>query len=313
MGVNLRPIIVKNSIDMENLKNRIITIDASNIIHQFLSTIRQPNGTPLTDSEGNITSHLVGLFYRTLRLLKDFSIKPVYVFDGEMPDVKFDIVEKRKIRREKAAEKWIEMKKKKSNEEAFREAVKSAVISPQMIQDSKKLLSLLGLPTVQALGEAEAQCAYMTKNAKIFAMNSRDYDSLLFGAKILLRYLTISSKTNVEIIKLDEFLKHHKITHEQLVDIGILIGTDYNDGIFGVGPKTSLKLIKQYERIENIPTKYLDALDENFLEIRNLFLNPVVTDEYSLRFSEPDKSGLINFLCEEGGFPKERVVNNLEK
>lgn len=313
MGVDLKPIMVKDSIRLEELGNRVITIDASNILHQFISTIRSTDGSPMTDSSGNITSHLIGLFYRTLKLRRDFSLKPVYVFDGEMPDIKTKEIEKRADRRRKASEKWREAREEGETEEAFKLAVKAGVLTEEMTQDAKTLLSYMGVPHVQAPGEAEAQCAYMTRDESVFAMNSRDYDSLLFGAVKLLRYLTISNKEDIEIISLQAFLDHHGITLEQLVDMGILIGTDYNEGVYGVGPKTSLKLIKEHGKIEDIPEKYLEKLDENYVEVRKLFQEPPITEGYSLEFGEPDKDKIVNFLCGKRDFPKKRVINNLEK
>jgi flap endonuclease-1 len=313
MGVDLKSIMVKDSIQLDELGNQVITIDASNILHQFLSTIRQPDGSPMTDSKGNITSHLIGLFYRTLKLRRVFSVKPVYVFDGDMPNFKTEEVEKRVKRRRIAEKKWEKAKDEGKKEEAFRQAVRAGVLSDQMIIDAKTLLKHMGVPYVQAPGEAEAQCAYMTRDESVFAMNSRDYDSLLFGAQKLLRYLTLSNKENIEIIDLKDFLNHHNISLHQLVDVGILIGTDYNEGIYGVGPKTSLKLIKKYGRIEDIPEKYREKLSEDYIEIRKLFHEPQINEHYDLKFSEPDKRNLIEFLCGERGFPKKRVINNLEK
>ncbi len=316
VGVNLRPIVVKDSIDLEELEDRVITVDASNILHQFLSTIREPDGTPLTDSQGNITSHLVGLFYRTLKLKRDFSIMPVYVFDGEMPDMKTRVISERAERRRRAEKRWEEAREEGKTKEAFRAAVKTGVLTDVMIQDAKTVLEYMGVPYVQAPGEAESQCAFMTLDGSVFAMNSRDYDSLLFGARKLLRYLSISNKKDVEIIDLGKFLSHHGIGLEQLVDMGILMGTDYNEGIYGVGPKTALKLINEYGRIEDVPEKYLEKLnkmDEDYHRIRRYFLEPPVTSDYDLDLHEPDKEGLVNFLCEERGFPEQRVVDNLEK
>ncbi len=310
MGVDLRPLIVSDVIRLDELEGKIITVDASNILHQFLSTIRQPDGTPLTDSEGNVTSHLVGLFYRTVKLMK-LSIRPVYVFDGEMPDLKTSVVEERARKRREAEEKWEEARKGGRTGEAFREAVRSSYLDEQMIRDAKTLLGYLGLPTVQAPGEAEAQCAYMTRDHEVFAMNSRDYDSLLFGAQRLLRYLTVKNRENIEVIVLDRLLERHGLSFKQLVDMGILIGTDYNDGIYGVGPKTALKLIKKYGRIEDLPEKYLEELDDGYREVRDLFLYPPFTLDYDLVFHEPNKKDLVQFLCEERGFPRERVLNNL--
>jgi flap endonuclease-1 len=313
MGVDLKSIMVKDSIQLDELGNKVITIDASNILHQFLSTIRQSDGSPMTDSKGNITSHLIGLFYRTLKLRRDFSVKPVYVFDGEMPNFKTEEVEKRAKQRRIAEKKWEEAKEGGKKEEAFRQAVRAGVLSEQMIIDAKTLLRHMGVPYVQAPGEAEAQCAYMTRDESVLAMNSRDYDSLLFGAQRLLRYLTISNKENIELIDLEDFLNHHDISLHQLVDIGILIGTDYNEGIYGVGPKTSLKLIKKYGRIEDIPENYREKLDEDYVMIRKLFHEPPIAGNYRIEFNEPDKRNLVKFLCRERGFPKKRVINNLEK
>ena len=312
MGVDLRPIIVSDVIRLDELEGRIITVDASNILHQFLSTIRQPDGAPLTDSEGNVTSHLVGLFYRTLKLM-ELSIRPVYVFDGEMPDLKTGVVEERARKRREAEQRWEEAKRDGKTGEAFRQAVRRSYLDEQMIRDAKILLGHLGLPTVQAPGEAEAQCAYMTREDEVFAMNSRDYDSLLFGAQRLLRYLTIKNRENIEVIVLDRLLGRHGLSFEQLVDMGVLIGTDYNEGVFRVGPKTALKLIKKHGSIEDLPERYLEKLDDGYREVRDLFLDPPVTSDYHLAFSEPDKNELVRFLCEERGFPRERVLNNLYK
>lgn len=313
MGVDLKSILVKDTIKLDELKGKVITIDASNILHQFLSTIRKPDGTPLTDSQGNVTSHLIGLFYRTLKMMREFSVKPVYVFDGEMPDLKTDVVEERVERRREAKEKWSNAKQVGKDEKAFKEAVKTGFLDDQMIKDAKLLLNNMGLPTVQAPGEAEAQCAYMTHDEEIYAMNSRDYDSMLFGASKLLRYMTISKKDNIEIIDLDRFLNHHGISWAQLVDMGILIGTDYNEGVFRVGPKTALKLIKRHGSIEKIPEKYQKKLDENYTDVRKLFLDPPLIEDYSLEFKEINRTGVMQFLCEERDFPHERVLNNLEK
>lgn len=313
MGVDLKPILVSECIRLQELSNKIIVIDASNILHQFLGTIRKQDGTPLTDGEGNVTSHLVGLFYRTLKMMNEFKIKPVYVFDGEMPSLKTSVMEERAQRRREAERKWEKALESGDDEEAFKEAVRTSVLTESMIADAKKLLQLFGLPTIQAPGEAEAQCAYMTRDEQVYAMNSRDYDSLLFGAKRLLRYMTISNKDNIEIIELENFLHHHDISLDQLVDMGLLIGTDYNEGVFRVGPKTSLKLIKKYGRIDNLPEKYLDKLDENYLDVKRLFTNPFVDKEYSLRFEEIKKDQLTRFLCKERGFPLDRVTGNLEK
>jgi len=318
LGANLTPLVVKQRLELSDLGGRTLAVDANNELYQFLSLIRQGDGTPLSDGRGHVTSHLVGLMFRSTRLIHDYSIKPVFIFDGKPPSLKAEEIAKRREAREKASREWREALEAGDYAKAFSKAVASSRLSKPLVDDAKRLLSLLGLPWVQAPGEAEAQAAYMTKRGIVWAANSRDYDSLLFGAPRLVRYVTISGSEFLpskgyarplepELIDLEILLSHHGITREQLVDIAILIGTDFNRGVSGVGPKTALKLIKEWGGLDNAPREFAERLPRDYGEVRRLFRSPEVTDDYELSYSRPDEDGLYRFLCQERGFSRDRV------
>lgn len=327
MGVNLSDLVIRKPITLDALQGKVIAIDAYNALYQFLATIRQPDGTPLMDSRGNITSHLSGLLYRTINLLEK-GIKPVYVFDGKPPEMKdLEILKRMKIKKE--AEKKYEEALRRGDLEAARKYAQRALrLTEPMVRSAKTLLELMGIPYVQAPSEGEAQAAYMTRKGDAWATASQDYDSLLFGAPRLVRNLTISGRRKLpgkdvyveikpEIIDLEESLRTLGITREQLIDIAILLGTDYNpDGVKGVGPKRALRLIKTYKSLEKVLPIVNGEFPVDPLEIRKFFLNPSVTDNYVIEWKEPDKEGLMKFLCKEHDFSENRVekaIRRLEK
>ena len=318
MGVNLTPIILKQVVDLAALRGRFLAVDAFNVLHQFLALIRTGDGTPLMDEEGRVTSHLVGLAYRTTRLVADYRIKPVFVFDGSPPPLKTAEVEKRKASRMKAEEEYAAAVEAADYATAFSKAVMTGRLTADLIADSKRLLDLLGIPWVQAPGEGEAQAAYIVQRGDVWGVNSRDYDSLLFGAPRLVRYVTIhgeeylpskgrARRLEPEVIDLDDFLRHHGIAREKLVDLAIMVGTDFNDGIRGIGPKTALRLVKSHGRLEDMPEEVADKLPLNYDEIRRLYLEPEVTDEYGLEWGVLHEDELYTFLCDERSFSKQRV------
>ena len=227
-------------------------------------------------------------------------------------------LKKRQEARKKAYEEWRKLLAEGRYREAFSKAVVSGRLTTDMVNDAKVLLDLLGVPWVQAPSEGEAQAAYMAIKGDVWATASQDYDSLLYGTPRLVRYVTLTgfeylpSKRMVkklvpELIELEVLLEHLSLTREQLIDVAILVGTDYNEGVKGIGPKKALKLIKKYKKIENLPYKILSEVCSNYDEIRKIFLNPEVTDDYTIRLRKPDIDGLIEFLCDERGFSKRRV------
>jgi flap endonuclease-1 len=325
LGVNFKDIIPKTQVKLEDLAGKIIAIDAYNAIYQFLSIIRQPDGTPLKDSSGKITSHLSGLFYRTSNLV-EMGIKPIYVFDGIPPALKSAEIERRKQVKGEAVASYAKAAATGDTDRMRTFASMATSMKDYMRDDSKKLLDLMGLPWVQAPSEGEAQAAYMTKKGDADYCASQDYDSLLFGAPKLLRNVTISgtrkragTKTRVEVvpevIELSKTLGQCELTREQLIDVGILIGTDFNpDGIKGLGPKTALKLIKQYDTIENaIPHIKNPSFPVEPNCIRKIFLHPEVTDNYKVGWREPNEASLIDFMSRDKDFGEERIKKSLDR
>lgn len=321
MGVDLGDLFERKEIELSELKGKIIAIDAYNTLYQFLSIIRQRDGTPLIDSHGGITSHLSGFLYRTTNLV-EAGIKPVFVFDGVPPEFKNATIEERKSVRTEAMLKWEEARAA-GDEEAFKYAQASSHIKGNMVEDARKLLGLMGMPVITAPSEGEAQAAFMASNGDAYAVGSQDYDALLFGAPVVVRNLAATGKRKLpgkgiyvdvksEIIELENGLARLEITREQLVDIALLVGTDYNPGIKGIGPKKALKLIKKHGRIEGALAE-LGADIKHMAEIKNLFLVPDVTPDYELKWKKPGPSAVVEFLCKGHDFSEARVSKAMER
>jgi len=323
MGVNLKPLTLPEEISLDTLKGKTIAIDAYNVLHQFLSIIRQRDGTPLKDASGEVTSHLTGLLYRTANLVEK-GIKPIYVFDGKPHPLKMETLHGRKEVKDRAREDWERAKERGDMEEARKKAQQTSVLSKEMVEEAKKLLEGLGIPHVQAPGEGEAQASFMCMKGDADAVSSQDFDCLLFGASVLVRNVAITGKRKMpgrqkwvdvspERIVLQDVLSEHGITREQLVDIAILVGTDFNRGIKGIGPKTALKLVKKYGSIEEVREAEDIGGLENVYEVREIFLNPSVARDYSIKWRAVDEGKVVDFLCGEHQFGEERVRHAIEK
>ncbi|MEM1550702.1 MAG: flap endonuclease-1 [Candidatus Bathyarchaeia archaeon] len=325
MGVDLGDLVPKTTIDLNALRGKSVAIDAYNALYQFLAIIRQPDGTPLMDNSGRITSHLSGLFYRTCNLL-EVGIKPIYVFDGKPPALKEAEIKSRMKVKEEAIKKYEAALREGRIEDARKYAQMTSHLKDYMAEDAKRLLTLMGVPWVQAPSEGEAQAAHLVKRGDANYCASQDYDSLLFGAPYLLRNLTITGRrklprkdvyieVNPEIIELKKVLKELGITHEQLIEIGILVGTDYNpEGVKGIGARTALKLVKLYGSLERVlPTLKSAEFPVEPEKIKEIFLHPNVTDNYIIEWREPNIDGVVEFLCGERDFSEDRVRKALEE
>jgi flap endonuclease-1 len=322
MGVQLTGLVSAKEIEITELSGKKIGIDGYNAAYQFLSIIRQKlTGEFLRDSKGRITSHLSGLFYRTA-LLIELGLKPLYVWDGEPPKFKKKTVEERRERREEAKKKWEEALEK--GEEVMPYAQAAVTLTEEMVEESKKLLEYMGIPSIQAKSEGEAQLAFMTIKGDIWASASQDWDSLLFGSPRLVRNLSITGKRKLprkevyievkpEIIELQEVLSNLGITREQLIIVGMLVGTDYNPGIERVGPKTALKLVKEHKTLEKILENVEWKAEVDPEEIYEFFLNPPVTEKYKIEWRQPNREKILEFMVEEHDFSRERVEKVIEK
>lgn len=314
MGVDLGDLFDRKKIEITNLSGRWVAIDAFNTLYQFLSIIRQSDGTPLMDHTGKTTSHLSGILYRMTNLI-EAGAKVAFVFDGQPPPLKTQTLRERAEIKAKAGEMW--ERAKAEGLEGFKYAQASSNLSNEMLDDSKRLLEAMGIPIVQAPSEGEAQAAHMAIRGDVDMVGSQDYDALLFGAPQTVRNMAITGKRKLpgknfyidvqpEIISLEEELQRLKIDRKQLIEIGLMCGTDYNQGLKRVGPKTALKLIKEYGDLETV----LNARGENIdylEEIKKLFLQPQITDDYSINMKKPDIDEILTFLCDERDFSPERV------
>jgi flap endonuclease-1 len=324
MGIDLKPILTTCTIKSSDLSDKIIAVDAYNTIYQFLATIRGPTGESLTNNKGEITSHLSGLFYRNINFLTE-NIKLVYIFDGKPHSLKFKEIARRKELKQEAIEKYQEALEEGRLEDAKKYSQGTVILTDKIIEQSKIILKLLGIPVIQAPSEGEATASILTKDGMAYACASQDYDSLLFGAKRLIRNLTISGKRKIpnknkyvniepEIIHQSQILESTKLNLEQLVDVGILIGTDFNPGGFpGIGPKTALKLIKENGTLEKIGKIKDDLNDVPYQQIREIFLNPENIPLNNIEFNNPNYNEIIGFLCDTMDFSKERVESSLER
>jgi len=328
MGLNIREIIPRKEIEISDLKDKVVFVDAYNMLYQFLSTIRQPDGTPLMDNKKRVTSHLSGVFYRNVNLLSE-GIKLVYVFDGEPPKLKTGTHKIRLESRELAREKYEEAKQEEDIEGMKRYSSLLIKLDSEMIKESKELLEAMGLAVVQAPGEGEAEAAYLSRIKNSFGVVSQDYDSLLFGATRLIRNLGLAKKRKTvygwqeirpELIELHKVLNLLEINLDQLICLGILVGTDYNPkGVLGIGQKKALEIVKKYkqpilifksveEQIMSLPEK--DRFD--WQEIFELFHKPKVTNA-DFRFVKVDEKKIKQILVEKHDFSEERVKKQLEK
>jgi flap endonuclease-1 len=319
MGVDISSLLESSEVDLKTLKGRMLAIDAFNVIYQFLSNIREYDGSPLKDKHGKITSHLSGLFYRNISLLET-GVIPVYVFDGKPPALKDKTIKERIALKEKAEEEYRLSLAMGDYERAKSFASRTSRLTGEMISESKELLNSIGIAVIDAPSEGEAEASFLCRLGSVYSAVSQDYDSLLFGSPRLIRNLTISGKRRYgrtgrlidvkpEIIVNDEILRKLGITREQLIDMGILIGTDFNDGVKGIGPKKAYQLIKKNGSLKNISNIKI----ENYDEIRNIFLNPEVVDPGHIRIPELNEQKVIDILVTGHDFAQERVTSALNR
>ena len=324
MGLNLKELVVREKTTLEAFSSKVIAVDAYNAIYQFLASIRGPDGLQLSDSEGRITSHLSGLLYRNINFLS-LGIKPVYVFDGKPPSLKTAEIERRKQIKKDATVKYEKAIAEGNMEDARKFAQQTTSMKDGMVKESKQILTYFGIPYIDAPSEGEATAAYLTNTGHAYASASQDFDSILCGAKRLIRNFTNSGRRKLpnrntyveiepEIIETQKSLDSLGITREQLVDVVILIGTDFNpNGFDRIGPKTALKMIKQHSRLEDIPQIQEQLHEIDYEQIRKIFLEPIVADVDEIVFGNVDYEGMSNYLVKERSFSEDRIQSSLNR
>ncbi|HEX9341212.1 MAG TPA: flap endonuclease-1 [Thermoplasmata archaeon] len=324
MGVLLTPIVIRRPMTLGALRGRTVAVDGNLELYQFLSVMRTRDGQPLQDSHGRTTSHLNGLMFRTTRLLVDYDIHPVFVFDGPPPDLKREEIRRRREAREKSRQEYEAAVASGDSATAWSKAVMTSRLTRPMVEEARTLLTLLGVPWVQAPSEGEAQAAFFARRGDVWAAGSKDYDSLLFGAPRQVRFLAVGSTEFLpsrgrsrsvapEIIDLEETLRALGITREQLIDVAILVGTDFNEGVRGFGPKTAVKRMREWKALEAAPNEVKEGLPENLAAIRDFFSDPPVASNPIPYAGPPNPAGVLRFLCDERDFSRARVEQVLER
>ncbi|MFH0927453.1 MAG: flap endonuclease-1 [Candidatus Micrarchaeota archaeon] len=332
MGCDLADLTEPKEITFEQLANRTVAVDAYNTLYQFLSSIRQSDGTPLMDSKGRQTGHLSGLFYRSLKWI-DSGIKPVFVFDGKPPELKRKTLDERKRRKEEAQKKMQKALEAGDEESAKKYAQQTSKLTREMAENAKTLLKYLGIPYLQAPSEGEAEAADLVIRGLAYASASQDYDSLLFGATRLVRNLSTTGRRKVprqnryiqvepQMVELAQVLKTSGLNNYQLIWIAILSGTDFNSGVYGIGPKKALKLVhnaKSFEQaISRLPESAKAKMNEGEIEgleswqqIEEFFLKPPVSACSQIPKFEPDEQKAISFLVDEFDFSQDRIERTI--
>ncbi|MCW6160399.1 MAG: flap endonuclease-1 [Candidatus Micrarchaeales archaeon] len=326
MAVDLSKLVSKRKITLDELNNRTIAVDAWNILYQFLSIIRGPDGNPLRDIHGNVTSHLSGVFYRNIELISH-GISPIYVFDGIPSMLKQKTIEARMNRKRAAQEAYEKALAEGKLEEARMYAQGTVRMTKEIIESAKKLLEYMGIPFINAPSEGEAQASIMCKKGVVYAVASQDYDTMLFGAPLVVRNLNISGKRKLpkknvyvnvepEMLSFKDTTESLGLNQKQLIWIGILLGTDFNEGVKGVGPKTALKIVKGAKSIDDIKgyvkERYNTEFELDIREVESLFLNPEVKEVGeaelgTLMEALPNKEKIVKFMCDEHDFSRERI------
>ena len=323
MGCNLRDLADAENTTMEAMKGKKVGVDSFLLAFQFLTTIRDRSptgdGGPLRADNGKVVAHLMGFLSRASMMLSK-GIKPIFIFDGEHPELKRDEMDARRQRREQAEIEWKAALDAGDFATAQKMAQRCVKYTPEMVDESIEMLRLMGIPAFRAKAEGEAQAAVMAANGQLDVVATQDWDALLYGAPIVIRNLTSDGSKRMgrviraQRIELEQILADNDLTREQLIDLGIMIGTDFHPGIKGIGPKTGLKLIKKFGNIETICEEKGKEIPERIDEIRSIFRNHPVVDvpDEDLVQGDVDVDGLKKFLVDDRQFSQKRFDNAME-
>jgi flap endonuclease-1 len=324
MGTKLSSIIPSKEISIEDLKGKKLVVDAFNMLYQFLTTIRQRDGSLLTNSKGKVTSHLSGLFFRISKLMKQ-DIKLAFVFDGKPPELKKQERQRRAEIKKSAERKYQEAVDEGDIELMKKYASRTTKLTHEMIEEAKELIEAFGLPVIDAPSEGEAQAAHMVKNHDFYALISQDTDSIIFGSPRVIKNLSISRKkkvkdkaiyqtSNPEIIELSEVLNQNGVDLDQLIIISILSGTDFNiGGVHGIGPKKGLKLVKKHGKdFDKLFKEVKWEFDFSWKQVYNLIRKMPYTEDYKVKWEPLDKKKIYEIMVEKNEFGEDRIEKSIQ-
>lgn len=327
MGTQLSSILISHETPIKKFYNKKLVVDAHNQLYQYLSTIRQRDGTLLINSKGKVTSHVSGLFFRTINLLS-YGIKLAFVYDGVPPKLKTKEIERRKKIKKEAKKLYEKAAEIKDITLMNKYAKRTSKLTKEMIEESKDLLCAFGIPIILAPSEGEAQAAHMVKKGEFYGLISQDTDALLFGSPKVVKNLTISKKKRYpgspayqkvvpEILDLAENMNNLGISQDQLIALGMLVGTDFNvGGIKGIGPKKGLDLVKKYpDNLDKLFTesKWNEFFNTSWTEIFYTIKNMPITDDYTIEWKMPDLEKIKFIMTQKYEFSDERIETSLQK
>lgn len=304
-NTDLRDLATIHDVTFDELEGTTIGVDFHNWLYRYLTIItRYTDESAYTTGDGQEVPNLIGIMKGVPKFV-EHGLKPVFVFDGAVLELKEEEMQRRRDRKE-AAKARLEQARAAGDEElAARLRARTQRLTPTILETSRELFELLDFPMIDAPAEAEAQAAHMAQRDDIDYVGTEDYDALLFGAPVTLRQLTSSG--DLECMVLEETLEDLGVTREELIDIAILCGTDYNDGVYGIGPKTALKEISSGASVEDILAEQ-DAEIPELDAIREIYLDPSVTDHYSIDWDwNPDFDAAMRFLVDEWGLDEGRL------
>ncbi|MBU1974992.1 MAG: flap endonuclease-1 [Nanoarchaeota archaeon] len=329
MGCAITEILKAEEITLDRLKGKILAVDTMNQLYMFLSSIRGADGSYLADSKGNVTSHLSGLFFRFAKLMGS-GLRFAFVFDGKMNELKRKEVERRKNIKIEAQKEFMAAEARQDLEAMKKYAARTTRMTPEMKEEATKLIKLMGMPVIQAPGEGEAQACHLVNKGQAYAVLSQDADALLFGGARVVKNLSITQRRKQtsklayqsimpEIISLKDNLTNLNLSQDELIALGLLVGTDFNvGGIKGLGPKKAMKLIREHKDLNDLfkAAKWKEHFDFPWKKVFDLFKNAPMSEDYELDWKEPDCEGIIQLLVDEHEFSRQRVqdvLDNLKK
>ncbi|WP_435153134.1 flap endonuclease-1 [Haladaptatus sp. DFWS20] len=307
----LRQLAALEDISFDDVEGSLVAVDAHNWLYRYLTTtVKWTRDEVYTTADGTEVANLVGVV-QGLPKFFEHDLTPVFVFDGSVTDLKSDEIESRREQREKLEDQLEDAREEGDAIEVARLEASTQRLTPVIQETTRELLDLLDVPIVEAPAEGEAQAAHMARTGAVDYAGTEDYDALLLGAPLTLRKLT--SKGNPELMDFDATLEEHDITWEQLVDIAILCGTDFNEGISGVGPKTALKGVKEHGDLWGVLEERGDHI-EYADRIREMFLDPNVTDDYEFDAGmNPDIDAAREYVTEEWKVHEDEVERGFER
>jgi flap endonuclease-1 len=308
---DLRSLAAIETVSFDELSGSVVAIDAHNWLYRYLTTtVKWTSDDVYTTSDGTEVANLIGVV-QGLPKFFEHDLTPVFVFDGAVTELKDNEVQARREQREKYEAQLEDAREEDDTVAVARLESRTQRLTDTIVETTRGLLSLLDVPVVDAPAEGEAQAAVMARKGQVDYAGTEDYDALPFGSPLTIRQLT--SKGDPELMDLDATLDDHDLTWEQLVDVAILCGTDFNEGISGVGPKTAVSLVHEHGDLwgvfeaEGYSVKHADR-------IRGLFLDPPVVDEpdFDTELS-PDVGAARAYVTERWEVDPDEVARGFER